>query len=269
MKDVRLNKMYSEQNKRNKFHELGFHLLEVAPCPEKPNFIKHVRTYKGVYHNSFIVECDFEAVDFLIDDYHKYRLNVFQELQKSVPKRQSEFVAGRFCAKTAAVFLLPEMADIFNLPIGKNREPVWPEPLSGSISHNDRTALSIVCLKQDNVTFGIDIEDLLTIETSKEIGNYVHSQTEHELLCLSGMSSNLATSIIYSAKESIFKCLYPSVEIFFGFEYANLTKVQGNRLIFAMNKENSLYSRFPNYIECQFVVNSETITTLCSISNDM
>jgi len=140
--------------------------------------------------------------------------------------------------------------------------------IGGSISHNNDTALSIVYLQQSKIYFGIDIEHIMTLETSKEIGFQIHDLKESGLLCISEASSNLATSIIYSAKESIFKCLYPSIESFFGFEDAKLIEVKENQLIFEMNKENPLFNHISSYIKCKFTVDKNSVTTLCSMNSN-
>jgi hypothetical protein len=46
------------------------------------------------------------------------------------------------------------------IPIGKEKEPVWPEVIVGSISHCDTLMGAIVAKKSDHVSLGLDIEEI-------------------------------------------------------------------------------------------------------------
>ena len=89
-------------------------------------------------------------------------------------KRLSDFSTGRYCAKKAL-----EELGLFDLiiPIGKDREPIWPDGIVGSISHCDSMVGSIVALKENYNSIGLDIEEIGKVEeelwdllfTAKEI----------------------------------------------------------------------------------------------------
>ena len=51
-------------------------------------------------------------------------------------KRQTEFLAGRWCARQALRVCVPESGDI-EIAIGHNREPLWPAMVVGAITHAD------------------------------------------------------------------------------------------------------------------------------------
>ena len=62
-------------------------------------------------------------------------------IQRSVAKRQAEFLAGRLCARAA----LQQLDHLDCVPaIGEDRAPVWPARISGSITHSTGHAAAIV-----------------------------------------------------------------------------------------------------------------------------
>ena len=70
------------------------------------------------------------------------------------PKRLADFSTGRYCAMKAL-----EQIGIQNviIPIGKDREPIWPEGIVGSISHCESLTGAIVSRKADHISLGLDI----------------------------------------------------------------------------------------------------------------
>ena len=72
-------------------------------------------------------------------------------------KRLADFSTGRYCAIKAL-----EQLGINNsiIPIGKDREPIWPEGIVGSISHCDSLTGAIVAKSSDHISLGLDIEEI-------------------------------------------------------------------------------------------------------------
>lgn len=63
---------------------------------------------------------------------------------------------------------------------------------------------------------GVDIETFSSI-TIRETANLFSSLDEQALLVDSGIDYEIALLITFSAKESLFKALYPEVRYLFGF----------------------------------------------------
>ena len=137
------------------------------------------------------------------------------QLDKCVDKRKREFAAGRSCARLALgqlgfdnVLLLPD----------NDRVPRWPEGIVGSISHTDNCCLAVVKKKEKIMGLGVDIECISP--TIFEIEKMVCRQNEQQWLAtFDNVDSRMKwLTVIFSAKESVYKSLYPSRLEFMGFE---------------------------------------------------
>ncbi|MBL4658901.1 MAG: 4'-phosphopantetheinyl transferase superfamily protein [Alcanivoracaceae bacterium] len=178
----------------------------------------------------------FVSCEFNLDNYHPEqfdRLKIFlpEEIRRSVAKRQAEFLVGRFVATKA--LLRSGFVDSSTpiIAIGKNREPIWPNGYVGSITHNKNTAICAIDNIETTSLLGIDVETILDDETASEIASQIHDEVEKFVLVDNGFTSNQATTLIFSAKEAIFKALYPIVQEFFGFESFRVKYIDIHRQI--------------------------------------
>lgn len=131
---------------------------------------------------------------------------------KAVPHRKAEFAAGRAAARAAMAEL--DMAPAA-IPAGDDRAPIWPENLTGSITHGEDTALAVVGLASDYRGLGIDIEPdaPLPDDILSEICD------GDECAWIAGQVAPLRWArLIFVAKEAAFKCQYPTTQTIFGFE---------------------------------------------------
>ena len=136
-------------------------------------------------------------------------------------KRREEFILGRICAHRALSRFALEYEPILRNP--ETREPCWPNSVWGSISHSAGFAAVAVGLKKEINGIGIDLESFssaLDIKISKHV--CVTSELEW-LKSLETKQARRALRIIFSAKESIFKCLYPKTKTYFGFKDAEVS----------------------------------------------
>jgi len=162
------------------------------------------------------------------------------KLSGAVVKRQAEYLAGRVCAKNA---LLTFGVNDFQITSAENRAPIWPKNMCGSITHTQNIAAAAVTNNPNVSGLGIDIECVMEEEQEKELCSYIITPNEKStFLKLSKLSSNPLT-IIFSAKESIYKALYPTVRRFFDFNAVTLVEFDNNKLIFIIN--NQLSSNVP------------------------
>jgi len=76
-------------------------------------------------------------------------------IRNAVRKRRREFAAGRNCARRALAFLgVQDCA----LPMGNDREVLWPEGIVGSISHCDDLCAVAVARRDFAAGIGLDVE---------------------------------------------------------------------------------------------------------------
>lgn len=141
-------------------------------------------------------------------------------IQRSVAKRQAEFLAGRICARAA----LRQLDGQTCVPaIGEDRAPVWATHISGSITHSTGRAAAIVASKQHWQGLGMDLENLLAPQRAERLAGEI--LTPPELLRMATTAPwdrALLVTLTFSVKESLFKALYPIVGQRFYFEHAEV-----------------------------------------------
>jgi 4'-phosphopantetheinyl transferase EntD len=127
-----------------------------------------------------------------------------QCLRGAVPKRAQEFAAGRLCARR----LLAEFGiEEFPLRVGEDRQPLWPDSLVGSITHTTGFCAAAVAQKNQIRALGIDSE--LAGGVKEELWRWIC--TPHEISWLQSLppaEQPRAATLIFSAKESFYKCQF-------------------------------------------------------------
>ena len=137
-------------------------------------------------------------------------------LARAVPKRRVEYCAGRFCARAALLVLLARIAPRV---LAAHGEPLWPAGFVGSITHTREFASAAVASTQHARALGVDAERITHL--SADVLDYIAVPAEIPAAALaSGMNPEIVASIVFSAKEALFKCLYPEVGRYFDFRDA-------------------------------------------------
>lgn len=130
----------------------------------------------------------------------------------AVPARRAEFAAGRAAARLALSRLgLPPIA----IPAGESRAPVWPDGVSGSISHTAGYALAAVRL---GGPLGLDVES----DAELEADLWALICEPGELTALPVAGRGRAVRHVFSAKEAIFKAQFPLTGLLIGFDAVTL-----------------------------------------------
>jgi enterobactin synthetase component D len=137
-----------------------------------------------------------------------------------VAKRQSEYLAGRLCAREA----LRRLTGAAEVPtVGSDRAPQWPSGLVGSITHGKGWAAAVVALRRDWRGLGLEVEQPLPASRAERLAAEI--LTPAELLRLQTLPAEQRAwrvSLTFSLKESLFKALYPLVLRRFYFQDAEL-----------------------------------------------
>ncbi|MCQ4314900.1 4'-phosphopantetheinyl transferase superfamily protein [Stutzerimonas zhaodongensis] len=138
----------------------------------------------------------------------------------AVSKRQTEFLAGRLCAREA---LRRATGEPCTPAVNEDRSPCWPTGAVGSITHGAGWAAAVVARHEQWRGIGLDVEkrlpptraDRLVAEilTPRELEGYVE---------LDEAQRALLVTLTFSLKESLFKALYPLVNKRFYFQEAEL-----------------------------------------------
>lgn len=164
-----------------------------------------------------------------------------KDVAQSVPKRRQEFFHGRLAAKHALAALFgstePAHGDV---AIGSDREPVWPSGIVGSISHCADLAAAAVDNRSRRRGLGIDVEHVIGPETRSAMLETAVCREEAALLQRMRLpwSYDASLTMVFSAKESLYKGLFGTVGCYFGFEEATVRSVdpEKRRLRFALSE---------------------------------
>lgn len=178
----------------------------------------------GTRDDPLVQWIEFDPALFLASAFPLAGIDCPDSIARSVSKRQAEFFFGRLAARRALTAAGSAKVD---LPIGPGREPVWPAGFMGSITHVDRLAAAVAMPKKERLGVGIDLERLIDAQTALDIQKLV--ATRHELAHLRGLSARAALTLIFSAKEALFKAAFKHVGRCFDFSLARLVQADIDR----------------------------------------
>ena len=141
-------------------------------------------------------------------------------LSGATSQRRKDFATGRKCAVAAL-----EALGVFvpSLDRAKDRQPDWPPGTIGSITHCEGLCAAAASHTKLSRFLGIDAEPneplpqgvLKRIASRKEVAQ-IQSTAKAPL------PYRFSDRTLFSAKESVFKALYPVVGAYFGFEEVEL-----------------------------------------------
>ena len=222
-----------------------------------------------------VFQCHFDKHHFSDALEHFLEGELPQSIRDSVLKRRAEFVAGRYAAEKALRALGTESTFV---GVGQNRMPIWPNAFNGSISHSAHRAFCAVTRDQSVTGVGIDIEAVIDASLTEEIISSVVRPEEVSLVettklkqirfskqsdyCID-VSPPFLVTLIFSAKESLFKALYPSVGYYFDFSAARMLSVDFQYGRFKMEVVEDLTEKFRmGYtVNGNFALSDENVVT--------
>jgi 4'-phosphopantetheinyl transferase EntD len=138
---------------------------------------------------------------------------------RAVEKRRREYAAGRACARRALARLGVPPAPLLS---GADRAPIWPDGIVGAITHSDGYCAAAVAPSSALRSIGIDAE----VNNPLPDGVDRHVLTEAELAWTAEIGAadgiNWPT-LIFSAKESVYKAWHPLTREWLGYLDAEVT----------------------------------------------
>ena len=177
-------------------------------------------------------------------------------IEGAVAKRQREFRAGRHAAHAALSILgAPDLP----LLRGTRREPLWPLGYLGSIAHCRDLCVAASARSDALAGLGIDVEPLEPLP--KGVDRYIH--TEQEMRFIEEHPEAHPERLIFSAKESLYKCYYPLVRRYFGFQSVALEiELERRRYSFKPTARNEI--AFPPFrFEGRFTLGTGHVVSAC------
>jgi enterobactin synthetase component D len=154
-------------------------------------------------------------------------------LARAVPRRCAAFAAGRLAAEAAllAAGCSPHDTHIGRLATGA---PQWPAGFVGSIAHTDTHVLATVATAPPVRGVGVDLEAPLSDAVAAEVGPSVAPELRDPDAVARVWQGETppafpdALTLVFTAKEALYKALAPRVGRFFGFEAAECVAITGS-----------------------------------------
>ena len=194
---------------------------------------------------------------------HPAEENYFSQL--SSDSRKEHYRSGRICAGEVLSKLGTLGQPVLRDP--QTREPLWPEGISGAITHSGKWAAAAAGKTSEVLGIGIDLEDLER-QVDSRISRHVCIPEEQKWLQECGedfLEQNL--KIIFSAKESIFKAFFPYTRTYLHFHDARILMEQ---TFFQKSKSDSLSEKEkisnPAKFEFEYLMLNEKVISQTGIS---
>lgn len=168
-------------------------------------------------------------------------------------KRKADHLAGRI----AAFHALNRQA----IPaIGSSGEPLWPAGISGSLSHSGTQAVAIC---SESGLIGVDCEAIIDESEAREIQGGVIDVQEARVLAECGLPFALAFTLAFSAKESLFKALFPQVQAWMGFESARVTALTNDTLSLTLTRPLPPFAQNQAFTAHWLRSDARVVTLIC------
>ncbi len=117
--------------------------------------------------------------------------------------------------------------------MAEDRAPIWPDGVVGSITHTGGFAAAAVAWAADIAGLGIDSERIIDPATARDIADVCMVDEATLFKAAHGRSFCEFCTFVFSAKEAVFKCLFPLTRKFLEFSDVRITSFDWNRNDFA------------------------------------
>lgn len=171
-------------------------------------------------------------------------------------KRQQEHQAGRDCAH----HVLRSFGACESVDVNADRSPRWPNGFVGSISHSDQTAWAVVAEAKQLLSVGVDTETIVD-QPKVDVHSSIATEAEWDVASTLSFSRPATFALVFSAKESFYKCWYPVTESTFDFLDVEVIGVNDFELTIACRPGNPNYGQQPQQLRVPFSVTANEVYT--------
>ena len=162
----------------------------------------------------------------LVEEARHLGFNLPDGLEGAIDKRRREYLAGRISAGHALRHLLGSAAWEGEIAGDDDDVPRWPEGVVGSISHGAGFGFAAVAAADRYRGLGVDVERVVSTEQAGRLGARVLN--EREMSLRHGGPGDLTKAemftLVFSAKESAYKALFPRYRQVLGFSDVELKR---------------------------------------------
>jgi len=193
------------------------------------------------WHRWLLCRAQFEPQPNPILQASRQQILLPAEVCRAVPKRQSEYLAGRLLLRQLQLELGLSTAQI--LPAA-DRSPQWPAGQQGSLSHSAGQLLAGMSAKS-GYRLGVDLEQWLTQTQYTELASAILSTAELKWFQQDNLQQQGLThwsepkllTLIFAAKEALFKALYPDCQVIMEFSAAKVRMVTSRQILLQLTTD--------------------------------
>jgi enterobactin synthetase component D len=243
--------------------ETLFTALPINLPNESNEFFTKIALYKYKNNNTYLCICHFDTKAYSKILYDKFSLFFPCQIKNSVKKRQAEFFAGRYAA-TIALRCLGVDKPNTTIEVGEHGSPIWPKNVRGSITHTQSISACIVSLDCDQHFLGIDIENWLSKELYDQLSSSIINEQEALYIRKSNLLPEKALTITFSAKEALYKAIYPHVKKFLDFHTSTVQEINSRDIKLALSSAylHAISDDEGKRFICNYVAYEECVLTI-------
>lgn len=180
-------------------------------------------------------EVSFTDGDIFQTTFNDFDIDIPVHFHKMLNKRRREYLAGRICIQKA----FPQVGCSPNKQVHNtsDRAPVWPKNYTGSVSHTLNVAAACVARTRTYRSIGLDLEVVMDEKQARELSSQIIFGGDLEYI--DAMPLGQFVTLVFSAKEAIFKAIYKEVGYIFGFEDVELVALDKAIAMFEIKKNLS------------------------------
>jgi enterobactin synthetase component D len=208
-----------------------------------------------------LLQCRFDVAFYDDALYERLGVDFPEPLSGAVVKRKAEHLAGRYLGR----LLLAGRSLPTAVATGGHREPLWPTGWVGSITHTADCAAVAIADARAVPSLGLDLERWLDERVARNIAASIVQPAEAQLLC-GRLPFAHALTLAFSAKESVFKALFPSVQKYFDFDAVHVVDLDCDlqQIIFEVRQPLSDQWTAGQRLSVAFRCGERGVLTLCA-----
>lgn len=156
----------------------------------------------------------------------------------------------------------------FDLLPAKNKSPRWPIGVQGSISHHHNLAVCIGWQSPatEQGDLGIDIESITDPPLALKLWRSIVSPAEKKFLETLSLPFFTSLTLVFSAKESLYKALFPMVKHYFDFLDARVVGFTNTFLALELLVTLSTHIRAGMVFNCHYAIKDDEVLTVLLLS---
>lgn len=212
--------------------------------------------------------CRYYAEDFSASAFDHYGIRQPAQLSSAEHEEKAAFLAGRYCAKLALINYVgnDDLSRGIELSTNPDLSPKWPRGIVGSITQNGNTAAAAVAGLDEFLGVGIDCENLLPATNTSHLKGKMLSDEDLKRCGTVSMDVDFFTTLAFSAKESLYKALYPPRRQTLDFRDVSIKSVDAKSVTLTLRKTlNSAWKPGTDF-EVRYTRQHDTIFTMACIA---